>query len=117
MTIIADYLVLASGTSDRHVRAIAEGVLYDIKEMGALPLRRDGNSDAGWIVLDYADTIVHVFHAREREYYDLERLYRGAPVIRPGGPSVDLTLEEDVCYNRNVFRGPHVNMQEGNDKE
>ncbi|NLB73414.1 MAG: ribosome silencing factor [Firmicutes bacterium] len=86
MTIIADYLVLASGTSDRHVRAIAEGVLYDIKEMGALPLRRDGNSDAGWIVLDYADTIVHVFHAREREYYDLERLYRGAPVIRPADP-------------------------------
>ena len=52
MTIIADYLVLASGTSDRHVRAIADGVLYDIKEMGALPLRRDGNSEAGWIVLD-----------------------------------------------------------------
>jgi ribosome-associated protein len=83
MTIIADYLVLASGTSDRHVRAIADGVLYDIKEMGALPLRRDGNSEAGWIVLDYADAIVHVFHVREREYYDLERLYRGAPVIHP----------------------------------
>lgn len=44
MTIIADYLVLASGTSDRHVRAIADGVLYDIKEMGALPLRREANS-------------------------------------------------------------------------
>jgi ribosome-associated protein len=86
MTIIADYLVLASGTSDRHVRAIADGVLYDIKEMGALPFHRDGTPDAGWIVLDYADTIVHVFHAREREYYDLERMYRGAPVIRTGPP-------------------------------
>jgi len=71
-------------TSDRHVRAIADGVLYDIKEMGALPFHRDGTPDAGWIVLDYADTIVHVFHAREREYYDLERMYRGAPVIRTG---------------------------------
>jgi len=67
MTIIADYLVLVSGTSDRHVRAIADGVLLDIKETGTLPLHRDGTSDAGWIVLDYADAIVHVFHARERE--------------------------------------------------
>lgn len=86
MTIITDYLVLASGTSDRHVKAIADGVLYDIKEMGLLPLHRDGTSEAGWIVLDYADTIVHVFLAREREYYDLERLYRGAPVIRANRP-------------------------------
>ncbi|HXL05004.1 MAG TPA: ribosome silencing factor [Bacillota bacterium] len=89
MTIIADYVVLASGTSDRHVRAIADAVLYDIKEMGLLPLRRDGTCEAGWIVLDYADTIVHVFHVREREYYDLERLYRGAPVIRASGPVLE----------------------------
>ncbi|HOB88334.1 MAG: ribosome silencing factor [Bacillota bacterium] len=83
MTIITDYLMLASGTSDRHVKAIADAVLQDIKETGVLPLRRDGTPEAGWIVLDYADAIVHIFHAREREYYDLERLYRGAQVIHP----------------------------------
>ncbi len=80
---------MASGTSDRHVRAIADAVLYDIKEMGTLPLHRDGTCDAGWIVLDYADTIVHVFHVREREYYDLERLYRGVPVISVNPPVVE----------------------------
>ncbi|MDI7248019.1 MAG: ribosome silencing factor [Bacillota bacterium] len=90
LTIIADYFVIASGTSRTQVKAIADAVLHELKERDVLPRHREGAVEAGWIILDYADTVVHVFHAREREYYDLERLYRGARVVesrageRPG---------------------------------
>ncbi|MGE5574238.1 MAG: ribosome silencing factor [Bacteroidota bacterium] len=91
LTIIADYFVIASGTSRTQVKAIADAVLHELKDRDVLPRHREGTVEAGWIILDYADTVVHVFHAREREYYDLERLYRGARVVqsrvgeRPGG--------------------------------
>lgn len=81
LTIIADYFVIASGTSRTQVKAIADAVLNELKEQGILPRHREGSVGGGWIILDYADTVVHVFHAREREYYDLERLYRGARIV------------------------------------
>ncbi|MEW6227005.1 MAG: ribosome silencing factor [Bacillota bacterium] len=81
LTIIADYFVLASGTTSTHVKAITDAILEELKDRSVLPLHREGTVEAGWIILDYADTVVHVFHVREREYYDLERLYRGARII------------------------------------
>lgn len=116
-TIIADYLVLVSGTTDRHVKSISEGIIYDIKEMGILPSRKDGASEQGWIVLDYADTIIHVFHAEERQHYNLEQLYEGAALISPTKSIIDLTLKNDVSYNNDVFQGLHVNIHESDDKE
>jgi len=82
LTIIADYFVLASGTTSTHVKAITDAILEELKDRSVLPLHREGTVEAGWIILDYADTVVHVFHVREREYYDLERLYRGARTIK-----------------------------------
>lgn len=81
LTIIADYFVLAGGTTSTHVKAIADAILGELKDRNVLPLHREGTVEAGWIILDYADTVVHVFHVREREYYDLERLYRGARIV------------------------------------
>jgi len=81
LTIIADYFVIASGTSRTQVKAITDAVTHELKERGVLPLHREGTVEGGWIILDYADTVVHVFHARQREYYDLERLYRSARVV------------------------------------
>jgi ribosome-associated protein len=100
ITIIADYMVLVSGTSDRHVRAIADGVQYDIKEKGTLPLSKDGACEAGWIVLDYADTIIHVFHVKEREYYDLEHLYKEAKVILTNQSMAKRELNKPVKQGR-----------------
>ncbi|MEW5865461.1 MAG: ribosome silencing factor [Bacillota bacterium] len=82
LTIIADYFVLASGTTSTHVKAITDAILEELKDRSVLPLHREGTVEAGWIILDYADTVVHVFHVREREYYDLERLYRGARTLK-----------------------------------
>jgi ribosome-associated protein len=79
--VICDYFVICSGSNDRQVRAIAEAVEQACRGEGARPLRREGERDAHWILLDFIDVVVHVFNQEEREYYDLERLWRDAPVV------------------------------------
>ena len=79
--VISDYFVICSGSNERQVRAIAEEVERACRLVGARPLRREGEREARWVLLDYVDFVVHVFHEAEREYYDLERLWRDAPVV------------------------------------
>ena len=76
---ITDYFILASGGSTTQVRAIFDGVEGKMKEQGILPLRVEGQREGRWILLDYGDVIVHVFHEEEREFYGLERLWGDAP--------------------------------------
>lgn len=78
---ITDYFVIVSGTSDRQVKTIAEEVVKDLKDGGVRPVRREGESDSRWVLLDYVDFVVHVFHEQEREFYRLENLWRDAPVV------------------------------------
>ncbi|KXS50039.1 ribosome silencing factor [Halanaerobium congolense] len=81
LTVIADYFVLCSGNSDQQVRAIARAVDEKLSEKEIEPKKMAGMNDAKWILIDYADVIVHVFQKREREYYDLERLWSDAEKI------------------------------------
>ncbi|MFW5686769.1 MAG: ribosome silencing factor [Halanaerobium sp.] len=81
LTVIADYFVICSGNSDQQVRAIARAVDEKLSEKGIEPKKMAGMDDARWVLIDYADVIVHVFQKREREYYDLERLWSDAEKI------------------------------------
>ncbi|MEC9491075.1 MAG: ribosome silencing factor [Halanaerobiales bacterium] len=81
LTVIADYFVLCSANSDQQVRAVARSIDEKLSEIGIEPKKIAGMDDARWVLLDYADVIVHVFHKREREYYDLERLWSDAEKI------------------------------------
>lgn len=81
LTVIADYFVLCSANSDKQVRAVARAVEDRLAEKGIEPQRMAGMNDANWVLIDYADVIVHVFKKREREYYDLERLWSDAEKI------------------------------------
>ena len=81
LIVITDYFIICSGTSDRHVKTLVEEVEKAVRDLGELPLRREGETDARWILLDYVDVVVHVFAQEEREYYDLERLWSDAPRI------------------------------------
>jgi ribosome-associated protein len=75
-----DYFVVCSGTSDRHVKAIADGILYGLKESDAVrPTRVEGLTQARWVLMDYLDVVVHVFIPEVREYYALERLWGEVP--------------------------------------
>lgn len=75
LTIIADYFVLATGTSTTQVKSLADEVEYILGKESIEPLRTEGYQGANWIVLDYADIIVHVFHKDTREFYSLDRLW------------------------------------------
>jgi ribosome-associated protein len=78
---ITDYFVIASAASDRQVKTITEEVSKDLKEAGIRPVRREGGAETGWVLLDFADFVVHVFRDQEWEFYRLENLWRDAPVV------------------------------------
>jgi ribosome-associated protein len=79
--VITDAFVLCSASNDRQVRAIVDEVEDKLREVGAKPVRREGERDGRWVLLDYADIVVHVQHAEERQFYALERLWRDCPTI------------------------------------
>jgi ribosome-associated protein len=74
-----DFFLLATGNSDIQVRAIAEHVLDGMKEEGVRPMHVEGMDRARWILMDYVDLVVHVFHPSAREFYQLETLWGDAP--------------------------------------
>ena len=75
ITSIADYFVIAAGTSSTQVKMLADEVDYQLGEKGVQPHRVEGYHSENWIILDYTDVIVHIFHEDTREFYDLERLW------------------------------------------
>ena len=85
VTDIADRMVIASGTSDRHVRSIAERVVEKAKEAGFRPHGIEGLRDGEWVLIDLSDTIVHLMLPRVREFYGLEKLWDLKSIRRPGG--------------------------------
>jgi ribosome-associated protein len=76
-----DVFLLVTGTSERNVVAIADEVEDTLRDSGVKALRREGHAAGRWILLDFGDLVVHVFHREERLYYGLERLWRDCPVV------------------------------------
>lgn len=80
-TILADYFVLATGTSNTHVRALADEVEFKLKEeLGVEPNHIEGSSGNAWTLLDYGCVVINIFTAQAREFYKLERLWNGNEV-------------------------------------
>ena len=78
---LADYMVIATGTSSTHVKAIADEVEYQLDEAGIPVSHIEGYRSNSWILLDYVDVIVHIFSDEAREFYDLERLWQDGKEI------------------------------------
>lgn len=81
LTIIARYFIIANGTSSTQVKTLADEVDFKLSEAGLEPTRTEGYQGANWIVLDYADVVIHVFHRETREFYSLERLWQDGEII------------------------------------
>lgn len=75
MTVITDYMVIATGRSVPQVKALCEHVEEELAKAEVFARRREGMSEGRWCVLDYGDVMIHVFHEQDREYYQLERLW------------------------------------------
>jgi len=78
---LTDVFLLISGNSERNVVAIADAVEDALFDAGQKTLRREGKSEGRWILLDFGDLVVHVFHQEDRQYYSLERLWKDCPVV------------------------------------
>ncbi len=77
----ADYFVIMSAESSRQIEALEQDLTRELKDAGVSRHRREGTAASGWVLLDFSDTIVHVFSPEEREFYDLERLWSRAPQV------------------------------------
>lgn len=78
---LVDIFLLITGNSERNVAAIADEIEDKLIEAGHKRVRREGRAEARWVLLDFGDLIVHVFHQEERVYYGLERLWKDCPVV------------------------------------
>ena len=81
-TSVTDFMVIASGTSNRHVKSLVDNVLEKVKEKGVRPLGSEGLDTGEWALLDLGDVVVHVMLPTARQFYDLERLWQGAEQTR-----------------------------------
>ena len=79
--VITDAFLLCSAPNDRQVRAIVDEVEDRLRAVGVRPVRREGERDGRWVLIDYAEIVVHVQHEEERSFYALERLWRECPTI------------------------------------
>lgn len=86
---LADVFLIASAPSERQVNAIVDGIEDELSKSDLKPTRREGRSGGRWVLLDYANVVIHVQHEEDREFYALERLWKDCPVV-------DLQLEDDA---------------------
>ncbi|MFE8072735.1 ribosome silencing factor [Marinobacteraceae bacterium S3BR75-40.1] len=84
-TSVTDYMVIASGTSNRHVRSLAENLVTEVKKDGVRSPAVEGDETNDWVLVDLGSVVVHVMLPATREFYDLERFWRDAPPIEGAG--------------------------------
>ena len=72
---IADYMIIASGTSSRHLQSLSENLVSELKKIGVYNCRMEGKDSKDWKLVDAIDIIIHIFHPEKREFYDLEKMW------------------------------------------
>ena len=81
---ITDVFLVVTASNERQVGAVVDGIEEALREAGAKPVRREGDREQRWVLLDYLDVVIHIQHSEERKFYALERLWSDCPVIPLG---------------------------------
>jgi len=81
VTLLADYFILCDGTSTRQINAISDGLLEELKKAGPQSAVVEGTPESGWMLIDFGSVIVHIFSPEKRAYYQLEELWKEAPIV------------------------------------
>lgn len=85
LTIIADYFVIASGNTEIQVRALCDELVKNMSEQGIQARAQEGYRHGRWVVVDYGDVVVHIFHREDRAFYNLERLWADSQILSVDG--------------------------------
>ena len=99
LTSIADYFIICSGSSDRQVQSIAQGIEENLSEAGHSPLSVEGANRGHWVLMDFSDVIVHIFYEPMREFYDLDGLWGHAPRVELPEPYSTLVDQFQAADN------------------
>ena len=99
LTSIADYFIICSGSSDRQVQSIAQGMEENLSEAGHSPFSVEGANRGHWVLMDFSDVIVHIFYEPVREFYDLEGLWGHAPRVELPEPYSTLVDQFQAADN------------------
>lgn len=92
---LTDVFVIASAPNERQVGAVVDAVEERLQQLGSKPLRREGQHEGRWVLLDFSDIVVHVMHSEDRQFYDLERLWKDCPHVLPGAATQDASGAAD----------------------
>lgn len=92
-TSVTDFMIIASGTSSRHVASLANNVVVNVKEQGVRPLGVEGQSGSEWVLVDLGDIVVHIMQPVTRQFYDLERLWSDLPEDSVQAPDAQESAE------------------------
>ncbi|GAA5230154.1 ribosome silencing factor [Arthrobacter cryoconiti] len=107
---ITDIFFIASAATERQVNAIVDGIEDELHKFGMRPVRREGRSGGRWVLLDYADIVVHVQHEEDRIFYALERLYADCPVVDLALDASDPSRKQDSAAETSI-PAPDVQAQ------
>ncbi|WP_010147602.1 ribosome silencing factor [Serinicoccus profundi] len=92
---LTDVFVIASAPNERQVGAVVDAVEERLQQLGSKPLRREGQHEGRWVLLDFSDIVVHVMHSEDRQFYDLERLWKDCPHVLPAQAAQSGTAAAD----------------------
>ncbi len=106
LTDVMDYLVIASGTSNRHVKSLADNVCMKAREEGVRPLGVEGEDAGDWVLVDFGDVVVHVMLPATRDFYDLERLWVDPAISGPGSGPGERGSREQLSTGRTARARP-----------
>ena len=101
---ITDYFIICSGGNDKQVARIQETIEDKLRSLGDKPSRREGERYRRWILLDYIDLVVHIFLQEDRDFYELERLWKDAPLVPWEGEGGENPAGVGACAQRRVDR-------------